>query len=26
MRDSIQIYGDITEPVIDLDDIEALRD
>jgi prevent-host-death family protein len=26
MRDSIQILGDIVSPVIDLDDIEALRD
>jgi prevent-host-death family protein len=26
MRDSIKIHGDIIEPVIDLDDIEALRD
>jgi prevent-host-death family protein len=26
MRDSIQILGDIVSPVIDLDEIEALRD
>ncbi|HMD39418.1 MAG TPA: type II toxin-antitoxin system Phd/YefM family antitoxin [Candidatus Acidoferrum sp.] len=26
MRDSIQILGDIISPVIDLDEIEALRD
>jgi prevent-host-death family protein len=26
MRDTMKIYGDIIEPVIDLDDIEALRD
>jgi prevent-host-death family protein len=26
MRDSIQIFGDIISPVIDLDEIEALRD
>ena len=26
MRDSIQILGDIVAPVIDLDEIEALRD
>ena len=26
MRNSIQILGDIVSPVIDLDDIEALRD
>lgn len=26
MRDSIEILGDIVSPVIDLDDIEALRD
>jgi prevent-host-death family protein len=26
MRDAIQILGDIVSPVIDLDEIEALRD
>jgi len=26
MRDSMKILGDIVSPVIDLDDIEALRD
>jgi prevent-host-death family protein len=26
MRDTMKIYGDIVEPVIDPDDIEALRD
>jgi prevent-host-death family protein len=26
MKDSIQILGDIVSPVIDLDEIEALRD
>jgi prevent-host-death family protein len=26
MRDSMKILGDIIEPVIDLDEIEALRD
>ena len=26
MRDSVQILGDIVSPVIDLDEIEALRD
>ncbi len=26
MRDSIQILGDIISPVIDIDEIEALRD
>jgi hypothetical protein len=26
MRDTMKIYGDIIEPVIDLDDIEALHD
>jgi hypothetical protein len=26
MRDSIKILGDIVSPVIDLNDIEALRD
>jgi prevent-host-death family protein len=26
MRDSIRVYGDLIEPVIDPNDIEALRD